>query len=180
MLHRRGPPRKLTRTQIRQVLAWHTRWQQFRAVHGTAVTLAARLHVNVHVIHYCITHYRRRGVTPASPVDRSVVLRGRPSVLSVAKARRVIAWYRDQQRFLAVHGSAQSLARTLGVSLTTVYACIRRAGRYHPGSRAEMTGRTSVDRRLTRARTSRGTHTESDAAQCSRLLKNWRRPRSMR
>jgi transposase len=179
MARRRGSPRKLTDDQIRQVLAWHTRWQAFRTAHGTALELAARLRVNVHVIRYCMAQYRKRRTQPRLAADTSVARRGRPRRLSAVNSRRVIAWYCQYQRFLAVQGSVRTLATKLDVSVTTIYDCIRREGHYFQRSRAAMTVRTasaSLSRQRRRTRTGgRASASACETELRSRLLKNWRR-----
>lgn len=177
MARRRGSLRKLTDVQIRQVLAWHTRWQAFRTAHGTARQLAERLRVNVHVIRYCMAQYRKCSTRPRLAADTSVARRGRPRRLSAANSRRVIAWYGQYQRFLAVQGSVRTLAAKLDVSVTTIYDCIRREGHYLQRSRAAMAVRTA-SRLRQRRRTRTGGRASASACETelrSRLLKNWRR-----
>jgi transposase len=128
-----GPPRKLTDTQIRQVLSWHACRQKFRAHHGSVHQLAARLGVNTDVIYCCIARYCRKGNRPLrvkGAVARRGPRRGRPPSLSDMKVRAVEAWYRRHNEFVERTGTAQALARRMGVSVRTIHDCIRRRGRY--------------------------------------------------
>jgi hypothetical protein len=175
MARRTGPPRKLTDAQIRQVLAWHARWQRFRSSQGTQRSLAQRLQVKKHLIHGCIARYRQLG---AAPLSTTVIepRRGRPKALQDWQIRAVIAWHLQYQRFLARHGSAKVLARSLSVSERTIHSCIGGQGAYRQLSHFKPTRR-----RLSQS----SADTSSPTRTCVRgdvehrlravLLKSWRR-----
>lgn len=164
-----GPPRKLTDTQIRQVLSWHACRQKFRAQQGSVHQLAARLGVNTDVIHCCIARYRSKGNRPLrvkGAVGHIGPRRGRPPLLSHIKVRAVEAWYRRHSEFIERTGTAQALARRMGVSVRTIHDCIRRHGRYIQHSESRLN-------RTRSARTSRGAKAEIQWR--SVLLRRWRR-----
>ena len=175
MARRTGPPRKLTDAQIRQVLAWHARWQRFRSSQGTQRSLAQRLQVKKHLIHGCIARYRQLGAASlsTSEIDKR---RGRPKTLTDRQIRAVIAWHLQYQRFLARHGSAKALARSLSVSERTIHSCIGGQGAYRQLSHFKATRR-----RLSQSSAA----TSSPTRTCVRgdiehrlravLLKSWRR-----
>ena len=166
---RRGPPRKLTDAQIRQVLAWHASWQKFRAQHESARRLAARLGVSQHVIYYCIARYRREGNRPShfrGAVARTRPRHGRPPSLRGSEARVVVAWYVRYMKFIERTGTARALARRMGVSEWTIHDCIRRRGRYAQLSESSLN-------RITRARTARGV--EAEILWRAVVLRRWRR-----
>jgi transposase len=166
---RRGPPRKLTDTKIRQVLAWHACRQKFRAQHGSVHQLAARLGVSTDVIYYCIARYRSKANRPLrvkGAVARIGPRRGRPSSLSDMKVRAVEAWYRRHNEFVERTVTAQALARRTGVSVRTIHDCIRRHGRYIQHSESRLNPTSS-------AGTSRGADAEIQWRWV--LLRRWRR-----
>jgi hypothetical protein len=174
MARRTGPPRKLTDAQIRQVLAWHARWQRFRGLQGTQQSLAQRLQVKKYLIHGCIARYRQRG---AASLSTTVIesRRGRPKTLQNRQIRAVIAWHLQYQRFLARHGSAKALARSLSVSERTIHACIGGYGAYRQLSQSQTP--TPLTRSSGGTSSPTRTRVRGDAATRLRaeLLKNWRR-----
>lgn len=175
MARRTGPPRKLTDAQIRHVLAWHARWQRFRRLQGTQRSLAQRLQVKQHLIHGSIARYRQFG---AASLSTTMIepRRGRPKTLQHRQIRTVIAWHLRYQRFLARHGSAKALARSLSVSERTIHSCIGGQGAYRQLSQFK-----STRRRLSQSSAA----TSSPTRTCARgdvehrlravLLKSWRR-----
>jgi hypothetical protein len=164
-----GRRRKLTDAQIHQVLAWHSKWLEFRARWGTQESLARRLQIKKHLIYGCIARYRQSGARSLF-ASRCRPKQGRPKILQTGQARAVIAWHLRHQRFLARHGSANALARSLGVSVRTVHACIGRQGTYreitHSYAPANATLRPSV------------ATSEAENRIVSRQLRSWRRQSS--
>jgi hypothetical protein len=175
MARQAGRPRKLTDAQICGVLAWHARWQKFRRLQGTQRSLAQRLQVKKHLIHGCIARYRQLGSALLSTSEIGP-RRGRPKTLQDRQMRAVIAWHLQYQRFLARHGTAKALARSLGVSDRTIYACISRLGAYRQPSQFKAT-RSGLSRSLAITGSRTRTLARGDDATRLRadLLKNWRR-----
>ena len=175
MARRTGPPRKLSDTQIHRVLAWHARWQRFHSLHGTQRSLAQRLQVKEHLIHGCIARYRQFGAVSLSTSEIEP-RRGRPKTLQDQQVRAVIAWHLQYKRFLARHGSAKALARSLSVSERTIHACIGRQGAYRQLFQFKAT-RGDVSRPSVATSSPTRTRTSGDVATRLRsdLLKNWRR-----
>jgi transposase len=159
-----GPPQKLSDRQIREVLIWYQRAENFRRCHGTVRDLAALLSVSAHAI---------RGVVEPSGDARDIACRrpehrrGRPRHLNPVQVAFVIAWRKAGRQFRERQGSVAELADKLDVSASTIHDCIRRKGRY------TRSDRVSPPTRREGGRTRR---LRSEDTIRSKLLRTWRRP----
>ena len=115
----------LTKIQIRRVLRWYAKQQQFLRGHGTVATVANSHGVATGVIYRCIDNFKK------PPVARKRLRPfGRPGILSALQVRAVRAWYLKKRGFLTSHGTVADLAQELRVTPSAIYACIRRGGVY--------------------------------------------------
>lgn len=161
-----GPPRKLNDRQIREVLAWYQRAENFRRCHGTARDLAALLGVSSHAVRGVVEHSGRiRDIAYRLPENR----RGRPRHLNPSQVKFVIAWREAGRRFLARQRSVADLAHKMNVSASTIHDCIRRKGRY---TQSDHVGQ------FTRRKGGQNRPLPSDEALRSTLLRAWPRSRS--
>ena len=141
-----GPPRKLNDRQIREVLAWYQRAENFRRCHGTVRDLAALLGVSSHAVRGVVEHSGRiRDIAYRLPENR----RGRPRHLNPSQVKFVIAWREAGRRFLARQRSVADLAHKMNVSASTIHDCIRRKGRY--SARAPPTSAAASEPAIRRA-----------------------------
>jgi hypothetical protein len=127
-----GQPRKLTDRQVAQILNWYQEAIEFRDAHGTERDLARLLGTSLHAVRGCFeirvsTNNRQSGSSP------SLHRPGRPRHLNPDQTAFAIAWRNVGRQFRARHGTAASLARSLGVGASTIHDCIRRKGRYIRG-----------------------------------------------
>jgi transposase len=158
-----GPPRRLSDRQIRAVLTWYKKAENFRRRHGTARDLAALLGVSSHAVRGIVElSDRTRGMACPLPENR----RGRPRHLNAAQESFVIAWREAGRQFLAQQGSVAELAHRMDVSASTIHDCSRRKGRY---------ARTDHVCPPTKRKGGRTRPLLADEALRSKLLRAWRR-----
>ena len=163
MRHLSGPPRKLSDREIREVLTWYQRAENFRRCHGTVRDLASLLGVSSHAV---------RGIVEPSGRTRDIAYRlpetrcGRPRHLNPSQVAFVIAWRKAGRQFRERHGSVAELAQKMDVSPSTIHDCIRRKGRYTRSGRVD----SSTRREGGRVRPLR-----SEETLRSKLLRTWRR-----
>ncbi len=114
-----GPPRSLSRVQIQRVLRWHRTLTRFRKKQGTLASFAATVGLTV--------------------VELRRALGGRYEglALSLEQRARIARWKTRRRRFEKRHLSAHQLARSLGVSRSTVFLCIERRGIYQTSARGD-------------------------------------------
>ena len=114
-----GSPRSLSREQIQRVLRWYRTLTRFRTRQGTLASLSANLGLTV--------------------VELRRALRGRYEGLALSFEQRdeIALWKARRQRFEKRHLSAHQLARSLGVSRSTVFLCIEKKGVYQTSVRGE-------------------------------------------
>ncbi len=159
-----GPPRKLSSRQIREVLTWYQRAENFRRCHGTVRNLAAILSVSSHAVRGVVERAGSGGTRDIAcrrPANR----RGRPRHLNPSQVAFVIAWRQAGREFRDRHGSVAELAHKMDVSASTIHDCIRRKGQYTRSGRVGSTRRKGGQTRPLR----------SDETLRSKLLRTWGR-----
>ena len=155
-----GHPTDLTPSQARRIVIWHRRREDFKRRQGSVRKLAASLRVPLRTVYNYLSAYRKDS---GSAKETS---RGRPRALSPMKVRRIERWYNRRQRLLSVLGSANDLARDLGITEPRVFGYIRRASRKPPHRSPKVTRKSSVATTSARKR---------QAIQISVLLRAWKR-----
>jgi transposase-like protein len=121
MTSRRGAPRKLTPADVCDILRWHAQGIAFRSAQGTLRDLARRLGVSVSTLHSDVAGPHRPHLASRG---------GRPPALSPSQREEVRSWRAAGQGHRETQGTVAQLARRLGVSPRTIFACIARAGRF--------------------------------------------------
>jgi hypothetical protein len=133
-----GSPPGLSRGGIQRVLRWHRALMRFRREQGTLKSFADSL-----------------GLTVAD-LRRALIGRWEGLGLSFEQKTRITDWKARRRRFAKRHPSAQTLARSLGVSRSTLFLCIERKGAYRTalkGDRLRPRGNSVVETNATLLRT---------------------------
>lgn len=142
-----GPLPALDPDKIKRVMRWHRRWIRFSQRQGTSESFAQSLGLTV-------PQLRR-------------ALKGdfKGLELSVAKRLLVRQWKGRRRQFLARCPTAAALAKSLGVSRSTIFCCIEKQGKY----------RSTQGRPATSGRRQREADTGEQKNLVSEALRGWRR-----
>ena len=130
-------PRRLAPEEIARVMRWHASAIRFRKRQRTLAAFAHSLNLSV--------------------LDLQEALRGHFEDLSLSDEQfeQIRRWQARRERFLKGHRTAAALARSLGISRSTLFLCIQKKGIYKSASPSRRRGG------------------EYDVT--SGLLRNWRR-----
>jgi hypothetical protein len=125
-------------------MRWHSSAVRFRKLQGTLASFARSLNLSV--------------------LDLQEALRGHFEDLSLSdeQLEEIRRWNARRERFRKVHPTAAALARSLGISRSTLFLCIQRKGLYQTSETGGIEETNSSQSRR-----------EVDVT--SGLLRNWRR-----
>jgi hypothetical protein len=121
-----GYPPKLALDKIRKVMRWHSSGARFAKRQGTLTAFARSLNLSVHQLQRALKgHIQGLALSPQQRKD-------------------IRRWETRRRRFHRVHPTAAALAKSLGISRSTLFLCIEKQGVYrtsiktghdrHPGS----------------------------------------------
>ena len=142
--------RKLDPDEIQRVMRWHSSTIRFRKRQGTLATLARSLNISVH--------------------ELQRAMKGHVEGLSLSAQQRecIRRWEARRRRFRRAHPTAATLARSLGISRSTLFLCIQKRGIYRTVNKSDEIGEGGSPQSRQKA---------GQRAVTSALLRTWRRVR---
>jgi hypothetical protein len=121
-----GPRPSLSRDQVQRVLRWNQSQVRFQQKQGTLASFSKSLGLTLWQL--------RRALRPRF---------GRLT-LTLDQKKRIAQWKARKRRFQKQHPSARQLAKSLGVSRSTLFLCIDKKGVYPTLSDAQQPRTPSV------------------------------------
>jgi len=128
MVKPRGAPPKLTRSQVQQLLDWHSRRREFSKNFGTTDQLAGRLGVSRAVVIRALSFVDS---DPSTASERRSSKRvGRPNTLSLSQFAALESYAAARRELRATDRSPRQMARELKITYNTLKRYIKRPQRY--------------------------------------------------
>ena len=107
-----GFPPRLSPDKIRKVMRWHASGVRFRKRQGNLTLFARSLGLSVHQLQRALKgHFQGLLLSPQQRQD-------------------IRRWETRRRRFNKLHPTAAALARSLGISRSTLFLCIEKNGVY--------------------------------------------------
>jgi hypothetical protein len=144
-----GFPPKLDAEGSQRVMRWHRSEVRFAKRQGTLASFARSLNLSVHQLQRA--------------------LKGRFDGLALSPQQRkdIGRWETRRRRFHRVHPTAAALAKSLGISRSTLFLCIEKNGIYRTEDKSSAN---------TPGYASRGRRTAGQQKLTSALLRGWSLP----
>jgi DNA-binding XRE family transcriptional regulator len=115
-----GFPPRLTLDKIHKVMRWHSSGVRFRKRQGNRTSFARSLGLSVHQLQRALKgHLEGLSLSPQQCQD-------------------IRRWETRRRRFKKLHLTAAALARSLGISRSTLFLCIEKNGVYRTSVKTDL------------------------------------------